>query len=339
MPSSLAQSDIHSVNFIGRSKILASLHRTLNHRDYSDTPQSVILFGQAGIGKTEIALEYVRRRRQEYTSIFRIDARSQDTVKMGLVRSFFELLHRYPDFGLHDASIYENLGQVKEQILHQNPKPSHKQMIDIFIQWLELPENKHWLLLYDNYDDVEAYDLLRFFPKAVHGSIIVTSRRQESVRLGYGIEVTDMTEEEALKFLSNCGRLSTQAEPNAARMLLQRLGNIPLAIEHAGAYISTRSGKIQQYLARYERDMDLLFKDVPALWDYRHETVLTTWELSFQALRSSSPIAAEALLICGFFARTKLYFHDLFDHTMMTPSEGKQAKTHKLSANLNLYPI
>lgn len=46
-----------------------------------------------------------------------------------------------------------------------------------------------------------------------------------------------------------------------------------------------------------------LSKQPPAaVWQYGEETVVTTWEISFEAVRESDPQAADLLLRCSFLA-------------------------------------
>jgi hypothetical protein len=52
------------------------------------------------------------------------------------------------------------------------------------LDWLSLPSNQRWLLVIDNVDrgysekgqDSQAYDVMRYCPKADHGNILITSR-------------------------------------------------------------------------------------------------------------------------------------------------------------------
>ena len=86
--------------------------------------------------------------------------------------------------------------------------------------------------------------------------------------------------------------------------LLEKLGRLPLAIEQAGAYIHASSISIAKYLDLYERDARRLLDKTPAIWYYRNDTTLTTWEISFAALNKRDALAAEILQLCGFLGRS-----------------------------------
>jgi hypothetical protein len=59
-----------------------------------------------------------------------------------------------------------------------------KQRANQVLQWLAKLGNTRWLIIFDNIDQYSplqghsdsGYDIYEFFPKADHGSIIITSR-------------------------------------------------------------------------------------------------------------------------------------------------------------------
>ncbi len=107
---------------------------------------------------------------------------------------------------------------------------------------------------------------------------------------------------------------------SVATELLQILGYFPLAIAQAGAHVSvqirsfSRTGSdiqtqaLQRYLDSYKKKGRMLLEQKPALanWDYRNETVFTTWEVSFSSIAEKYPNAARLLLLCGFIGRTDI---------------------------------
>ena len=60
------------------------------------------------------------------------------------------------------------------------------------LRWLALDGNSRWLIIFDNIDQYspfdstvsDGYDIGEFFPKADHGSILITSRLQGLTELG-----------------------------------------------------------------------------------------------------------------------------------------------------------
>ena len=90
---------------------------------------------------------------------------------------------------------------------------------------------------------------------------------------------------------------------DAARILSEKLGCLPLAIDQAGAYIASNQIPLNAYIELYERNRKAALSWGPenAIRKYR-EGVLTTWEVSFNAIEEENPKAAELLLLCGFLA-------------------------------------
>lgn len=66
--------------------------------------------------------------------------------------------------------------------------------VDAVRPWLADTRNREWLLIVDNYDDLENVMIADFSPTRLSGSVIITSRAQTSQRLGevkieVGIEI------------------------------------------------------------------------------------------------------------------------------------------------------
>ena len=77
------------------------------------------------------------------------------------------------------------------------------------------------------------------------------------------------------------------------------MGALPLALDQAGSYVSTMQIPFSKYLLRFESAfVSVTTKRPPiAVWQYRDDTVFTTWEVSFNALGLA---AQELLLLLGF---------------------------------------
>ena len=60
----------HNPFFTGRSQLFERLHEQLFHRKSAALTQSAALSGLGGIGKTQTAIEYAYRYREEYRAVF-----------------------------------------------------------------------------------------------------------------------------------------------------------------------------------------------------------------------------------------------------------------------------
>lgn len=78
-------------------------------------------------------------------------------------------------------------------------------------QWLSLPKNTRWLIVYDNYDnpklpgnaDRTAVDIRWFLPEVDQGLIIITTRSSQ-VKIGHRIRVGKLEDvQDGLEILSH----------------------------------------------------------------------------------------------------------------------------------------
>ncbi|KAF4896392.1 hypothetical protein CGCF415_v000834 [Colletotrichum fructicola] len=91
-----------------------------------------------------------------------------------------------------------------------------------------------------------------------------------------------------------------------AQAIIQRLAYLPLAISQAGAHIAMNPSEMPfaAYLDLYHRyPKEILSRKArKAASDEKDDTVLTTWEISFEAVQNQMPEAAEVLLVSGYLA-------------------------------------
>ncbi|KAJ4361600.1 hypothetical protein N0V95_001761 [Ascochyta clinopodiicola] len=186
-------------------------------------------------------------------------------------------------------------------------------------RWLSNEANGRWLMIVDNVDDEIAIEsqedgqsipLASLLPQSDHGAFLVTSRNADVARSLVGrrqdiIQIGAMSDSEAGELL----RKKLGVEPSdGATQLVIALDCIPLAIVQAAAYID-RLGKqmsIAKYLGRLkgvEGQVELLRKAAP---DMRRDgkalnSVLATWQISFEHICKQRPSAADLLSFMSFF--------------------------------------
>ncbi|KAJ9493310.1 hypothetical protein H2202_011226 [Exophiala xenobiotica] len=188
-----------AVQFVGREHEQAEMRRVLHsHKSRS----SVVLHGLGGIGKTQLAIEYIRRHKEKYTAIFWLNANDEESLKL----SFRNIAQRV----LEDQRDRPSTSALANVDLDENLD----QMVTAVRTWLNLRKNTRWLLIYDNYDnpqtpgnlDSSAVDIRQFLPRADHGSIIITTRSAH-VSQGHRIHVKKLRNtHEGLEILSNTSR-------------------------------------------------------------------------------------------------------------------------------------
>ena len=202
-------------------------------------------------------------------------------------------------------------------------------VLQLVSNWLADKDNGPWLLILDNADDDTVLldppiidplvgvipvkrRLLDYVPRGGHGTVLMTTRdRNCALKLagfrGTPTEVTYMTLDESVDLLR---KTLPKALQEQASELVKELGNVPLAISQASAYIKmVPPYTILSYLNLFrggdENQAALLKEDEG---DLRRDpgvsnAVITSLELSFNQIRKKSPKSAEILSLMSYLNR------------------------------------
>ena len=269
--------------FTGREGILEHLAKALTAGQTAALTQPQAISGLGGIGKTQTAIEYAYRFRENYQAVLWARADTRDNLVL-------------------DYVALARLLQLPEQ--HQQDQP---RIVEAVKRWL--CEHQRWLLILDNADDlVMARD---FLPGADTGHLLLTTRAQIMGRLAQRIELDRMEPfEGALFLLRRAGALGVDdlldhaaaTDQTHAASIVQVMGGLPLALDQAGAYIEETGCGLAGYLTRYQqRQADLLAARGGYASDHP-EPVAMTWSLSFEKVEQANPTAAQVLCFCAFLA-------------------------------------
>ena len=266
--------------FTGRAAILAQIEAALASSDTPAAPSQAIA-GLGGIGKTQTAIEYAYRHRDQYRAVLWVRA---DT-ETNLVSGYCELAEvlDLPEKDLRDSN----------------------QVVAAVRRWLG--REPGYLLILDNADDPSLVEL--YLPPDPRGHGLLTSSVQnlDVLSIRKPIELPVMTPDEALEFLlkrtHRAGPLDA-AERDAARALTDELGYLPLALEQAAASMVEQEKPFSVYLASYRiLRLKLLDKMGPVTgYPETLRTIRTTWKCSFEAVAAASPASIELLRLSAFFA-------------------------------------
>ena len=178
--------------------------------------------------------------------------------------------------------------------------------------WFETPASGSWTIVIDNMDEMELQSR-HYFPIR-HGEILITTRDKRIighpglVPAGAGIEVSRMSDEEAMATF--CGIVGSE-EPllcPATGPLLTLLDGLPLAIAQAATYIRTTHMPTANYLDLFqeseEHQKTLLSEPLPAAirndGNDLSRAVMTTWALSVQKIEQESPLSIKLLQTMSF---------------------------------------
>jgi tetratricopeptide (TPR) repeat protein len=288
-------------HFVERKDPLEEIERRLKTRVKDSSPAVFVLQGMGGCGKSQLALEFCHRAKEScnYSAIFWIDATSPASTS----QSFNSTAKTMSKDAFNPADNEANLQFVRSN-LSSWPQP--------------------WLLVFDNYDDPTSFtdkSIKDYFPQNGEGFILVTSRHADTKRLGNHLEVNTMAPVEALELLLTRSN-GKKTEPNLSEgeAIVKRLGFHALAIDQAGAYISSRNLNLSLYLEHYNARTAKVLHEVPDIWDYiiapkdspeakRKLSVFTNWELSFDQISGDPSIRAtkeRILTLLSFFDNNQI---------------------------------
>lgn len=266
--------------FTGHHALLETLHDRLHTAQSMALSQIYGLSGLGGIGKTQLALEYVYQYAHDYHAVFWITTETQ-------------------------ASIHSSMATIA-QTLQLSPHHEEEQQKVVTAVQCWLTTHKGWLLIFDN---VEEPTLLKaFLPPARQGAILITTRLRALDGLASLIEVPLLSLQEGRSLLlsrSQCTDSATNTlspqQLAQATSIVEMMGRLPLALDQAGAYIEHTGCSLNDYLYLFERYRRQLLDERPVLTDHPH-SVYQTFFLAFTHISERNPAAADLVCACAFLA-------------------------------------
>jgi hypothetical protein len=230
-----------------------------------------------GIGKTQIAGEYVHRNKDSYHLIFWINAADQPSL-LASFETFAAITGYFPGQDLRAA-----------------------QLLSRVVTWLE--QQQSWLLVFDNLEDFRSIQI-KIPDTGPKRHIIITTRNHLA---GDRLKVFLLDKHTACKQLLSEAELlpvavngpDVSVEQEAGR-IVNKLGLLPLAIIQGAAYIREESHNIFNFLSEYNKHAkELLERPADGNWSYK-ESVATTFLMSFEKVRSRNSLAVDLLVFFSF---------------------------------------
>ncbi|WP_229897385.1 FxSxx-COOH system tetratricopeptide repeat protein [Streptomyces finlayi] len=260
-------------NFTGREDLLARLSQRLTSSVSGGTGVTAVLpealHGMGGVGKSQIAIEYVYRNSRDYQLVWWIPSEQTSLI----VQSLIELGEQ---MGLRVGAERSAVPAVLEALRVGTPY-------------------SNWLLVFDNAED--PHEVRKFFPNDGPGRVMVTSRNSQWSNLASSLEVDVFAREESVALIR---RRSQQITDEAADRLAESLGDLPLAVEQAAVWLAETGMPVNQYLDLFETKYAELLQTSPPP-DYELP-VAAAWNVSLDRLRENHPAALQLLQVCAYFA-------------------------------------
>ena len=252
-----------------RTKLSSSQPETYNHR--------VALYGMGGVGKTQVATEYVFKYRAHYRSVFWLSAATQADLQIGFQQIAKEV---------HCANDTEKDADAVAKAV---------------LQWLK--HKSSWLLVIDNLDTISVVH--GYLPE-LNGDdchVLITTRNRDATGIpaqGLEVEVFDSSHAVDLLLLRSSGTKQSQPEIRSqATEIVKELGCLALAIEHAAAFIR-QSSTLSQFMDMYSKSRKEFLEHLPTQNHTYPRAIAATLLMSFNKVEEDNEDAAKLLILFSF---------------------------------------
>jgi tetratricopeptide (TPR) repeat protein len=255
--------------FTGREKLLDQLNRGLS-AGKATAVLPAALHGMGGIGKTQMAVEYIYRHLEDYDIVWWIQAAQISQVRKALA----ELAKQLDLKG--SSEVHTAVPAVREALRLGKPF-------------------SRWLLVFDAAESIEA--IQGYFPANGPGQILITSRNPDWATVAHPLEITVFQRDESIALLRKRG---PDISDHDANRLAEKLGDLPLAVEQAAAWRAETGMPVSEYLKLFdEKVAEILNTSAPTGYEM---PVAAAWNVSFDVLEKRNPAAHQLLQVCAFFA-------------------------------------
>ncbi|MGX1560033.1 FxSxx-COOH system tetratricopeptide repeat protein [Streptomyces sp. NPDC055506] len=267
---------LRNTSFVGRQALLSAVEEQLGAQDTAAVLPHA-LHGLGGVGKSQLALEYIYTHQHDYKVICWIPAERESLILAALAQLAAQL-------GVAPTG-QDSLGA-----------PAANTAVPAVLEALRSgAPYDNWLLVFDNAEDVEA--VRQYFPTNGPGKVIVTSRNRAWERVATPLPVNVFERQESVELLQ---KRSPDLTTEDADRLAEALGDLPLAVEQAGSWRAVTGMQVDEYL-------DLLAQRSPEILELDPNpdypvSVAAAWDISLERIKENNPGARQLLDICASMA-------------------------------------
>ncbi|MEE4418751.1 tetratricopeptide repeat protein [Streptomyces bugieae] len=236
--------------------------------------------GMGGAGKTTLVLHHAWAQRAAGPNpVWWIDATGPDAIETGLAGLAGEL----------DRDIVKTL-PVSEAAAWAT-------------HWLE--ERTGWMLVFDNVED--GVHLQPWIARLTTGQVLITTRRTLAWQRGSAfLDLGPVDREHAVALLKELTGHSDEEAVAALTELAVELGDLPLALRQAGAFMAQTAMTPGTYLALLREDLAGMLAEQPPVDDEQEKTIARLWSVTLSTLRHNHPDAVLLLRVLAYCAPSPL---------------------------------
>ena len=262
-----------NLNFSGRDGQLLALHGNLHAGLTAVVLPTAAVHGLGGVGKTQLVLEYAHRFASDYDVIWWILAEQPTSA----VAALADLARR---MGIPQAADQDEMVAGLFELLRDQGR---------------------WLLVYDNAES--PAQLSGLLPPGGRGHVLVTSRWAAWGAQASPLGLDVLVRAESIEFLR---RRTGMRDDQGLAALAELVGDLPLALEEAAAYLEETRENLGDYLELIrDRSRELFGLNDPAGDsdpDSDRRRVATVWSVSLDRVHAQAPAAEALLSLCAFLA-------------------------------------
>lgn len=189
--------------FVGRKEELFKIKMEFQRDGFQR--KVVVLRGLGGIGKTQLAVAFMKEQRDTYSAVFWLNGRNEDTLRQSFSGMANRLYNEYP-LECPSSALLKIAAEEKDI----------DQTVTAIKRWLSIRGNTRWIMVFDNIDnpkldgngmkDPQGYDIRSYFPEAHQGHILITTRSSR-LEIGKVISIEKLLHtQESIAILASTSR-------------------------------------------------------------------------------------------------------------------------------------
>jgi tetratricopeptide (TPR) repeat protein len=263
-----------------------------------------VVRGLGGIGKSELALQYAHRHRDDHTLIWWVDAATP-------------------------ARIRTELADITRTLVPAAFRVTDDEACGWALSWLAA--RRGWLLVLD--DVAEPADVEPYLGRLTAGRILITTRRHTGWERSAALVNLDVLPRAAAVAMLRGSVDGESVDDEDLDGLAEQVGDLPLALAQAEAYISRTPGvDMRRYRELLRSAPDRMYALSPLGSGER--VVARVWTVSHEAIAATDELAISLLDLLACFAPDDIPVEVLLRHPGASDLEVAESLGHLASYSL-----